>query len=67
MRQNGFSLKTQQVLATVLILAVGGLTLSAMPLRDVISGRQLASAGIDFDALHRQASDALERLPRAPR
>jgi hypothetical protein len=64
MIQSGFSPKTQQVLATVLALAIGGLTFSAMPLRNLVSARQMAAGAIDFPALHRQASDALDRLNR---
>lgn len=65
MKQSGFSLKAQQILATVLILAIGGLAFSAMPLRDVVAERQVAAATIDFPALQRQATDALDRLHRA--
>jgi hypothetical protein len=65
MNQSGFSLKTQQILATVLTLTVGCISLSAMVHRDLIAEQQVAAGAIDFAALHRQASDALDRLHRS--
>lgn len=66
MIQNDLPSKTHRILAFVLILATGGLSLSAMVPRSSVSGLHVAAVDIDFAGLHRQANDALNNLRRAP-
>ena len=63
MSQNRLLTKTPQIVALVLIAA--GASLSVVSERPVTSERQVAAADIDFTALRRQASDALDNLRRA--
>ena len=65
MIQDGLPSKTHRILAFVLILATGGLSLSAMVPRSSTSGLHTAAVEIDFSGLHRQANDALNNLRHA--
>ena len=66
MTQYGLPTKTHRILAFALILAAGGISLSAMAPRPSTTELDLAAVDIDFAGLHRQASDALANLRRAP-
>jgi hypothetical protein len=65
MSQNGLLTKTPQLVALALVLIAAGASLSAVAERPATSEQQVAAAEIDFAALRRQASDALENLRRA--
>jgi hypothetical protein len=60
MSQNGVLTKTSQIVALVLIAA--GASLAAVSQRPQTSERHVAAAEVDFTALHRQASEALDNL-----
>jgi hypothetical protein len=66
MTQSGFPMKAQQILAIVLTLTAGGISLSVMAQRPLTFARPVTAAEIDFASLHRQASDALDNLRHAP-
>ncbi len=66
MIQKVFPMKIQQIIVIALTLAAGGAGLSAMSERPLTAERSMAVAEPDFAALHRQASDALDDLRRAP-
>ena len=51
-----------QIVVIALVLIAGGASLTAVPQRPAISEQQAAATEIDFAALHRQASDALDNL-----
>jgi hypothetical protein len=57
-------MKPQNV-AIALVVIAGGVSLTAVAERPVIAKQPVAMAEIDFTALHRQASDALESLRRS--
>jgi hypothetical protein len=63
----GLPTKTHRILAFTLILATGGLSLSAMVPRPSPPESHMVAVDIDFAGLHRQASDALDSLRRASR
>jgi hypothetical protein len=65
MSQKGLPMKPQNV-AIALVLIAGGVSLTVVAERPVIAEQPAAVAEIDFTALHRQASDALESLRRSP-
>ena len=65
MSQKGLPMKPQNV-AIALVVIAGGVSLTAVAERPVIAEQPAAMAEIDFTALHRQASDALESLRRSP-
>jgi len=65
MTQSGFPMKAQQILAIVLTLTAGGISLSVMAQRPLTLARPVTAAEIDFAGLHRQASDALDNLRRS--
>jgi hypothetical protein len=54
-----------QNIAIALVVIAGGVGLSMVAERPVIAERPVAMADIDFSALHRQASDALDNLRRS--
>ena len=58
-------MKPQNV-AIALVVIAGGVSLTAVAERPVIAEQPVAMAEIDFTALHRQASDALDNLRRSP-
>ena len=57
-------MKPQNV-AIALVVIAGGISLTAVAERPVIAEQPVAMAEIDFTALHRQASDALDNLRRS--
>ena len=57
-------MKPQNV-AIALVVIAGGVSLTAVAERPVIAKQHVAMAEIDFTALHRQASDALDNLRRS--
>ena len=64
MGQKG-SLMKPQIIVIALVLIAGGVSLSVVSQRPLTSEPQVAAADIDFTALRRQASDALDNLRRA--
>jgi hypothetical protein len=54
-----------QNVAIALVVIAAGISLTAVVEKPVTAERPVAMADIDFTALHRQASDALDNLRRA--
>jgi hypothetical protein len=61
----GLPSKAHRILAFVLVLAAGGLSLSAMVPRGSKPELHAVAADIDFSGLYRQANDALDNLRRS--
>ena len=64
MSQKALLMKPQNIVIALVIIAAGA-SLSAVAQWPALSERQVAPAEIDFTALHRQASDALDNLRRS--
>jgi len=62
--QKALLMKTQNIVIALVLIA-GGASLSAVAQWPAIFEQQVAPAEIDFTALHRQASDALDNLRRS--
>lgn len=59
-------MKTQNIVIAAIVIA-GGMSLSVVIERPVITKRPVAMADIDFTALRRQANKALDKLRQADR